>query len=72
MAPSLQPIALESDPPSQADTPMTDANDELVTRIPVDGVDAPITVCITPSYHGGRSVVLTRKSWILLSVQNSY
>ncbi|KAN0080592.1 SNF2 family N-terminal domain containing protein [Elaphomyces granulatus] len=39
----LQAIALESDPPSQVDTPMTDANEELVTRIPVDGVDAPVT-----------------------------
>lgn len=33
MAPSLAP---NSETPSQADTPMTDANDEPVTSVPVD------------------------------------
>ncbi|KAF9891951.1 hypothetical protein FE257_002914 [Aspergillus nanangensis] len=32
-----------SDTPSQADTPMTDANEEPVTSVPVDSADAPMT-----------------------------
>ncbi|KAH8434955.1 putative SNF2 family helicase/ATPase [Aspergillus melleus] len=40
MAPSAAPT---SDPPSQADTPMTDANEEPVTSVPVDGPDAHMT-----------------------------
>lgn len=34
----------DSDTPSQADTPMTDANEEPVTSVPVDNADAPMTV----------------------------
>ncbi|GFF78254.1 ISWI chromatin-remodeling complex ATPase ISW2 [Aspergillus udagawae] len=34
---------LNSDTPSQADTPMTDANEDAVTSVPVDNVDAPMT-----------------------------
>lgn len=33
-----------SDTPSQADTPMTDANEEAVTSVPVDSTDAQMTV----------------------------
>ncbi|PWY88515.1 hypothetical protein BO70DRAFT_359972 [Aspergillus heteromorphus CBS 117.55] len=40
MAPSQVP---PSDSPSQADTPMTDANLEPVPAVPVDSVDAPMT-----------------------------
>ncbi|GFF27790.1 ISWI chromatin-remodeling complex ATPase ISW2 [Aspergillus udagawae] len=40
MAPSQ---VLNSDTPSQADTPMTDANEDAVTSVPVDNVDAPMT-----------------------------
>ncbi|PYH90190.1 putative SNF2 family helicase/ATPase [Aspergillus ellipticus CBS 707.79] len=40
MAPSIAPA---SDSPSQADTPMTDANPEPVTSVPVDSADAPMT-----------------------------
>lgn len=36
---------LASDPVSQADTPMTDANDDTVPTVPVDSVDAQMTVC---------------------------
>lgn len=38
---SLDP---QSDAPSQADTPMTDANEEAVTSVPVDSTDAQMTV----------------------------
>lgn len=34
----------QSDTPSQADTPMTDANEEAVTSVPVDSTDAQMTV----------------------------
>ena len=34
----------DSDTPSQADTPMTDANEEPVTSVPVDNADALMTV----------------------------
>lgn len=37
--------ALASDPVSQADTPMTDTNDDTVPFVPVDSVDAQMTVC---------------------------
>jgi SWI/SNF-related matrix-associated actin-dependent regulator of chromatin subfamily A member 5 len=40
MAPSQ---VLNSDTPSQADTPMTDANEDAVTSVPVDNVDAQMT-----------------------------
>lgn len=40
MAPTLA-----SDPVSQADTPMTDVNDDTVPSVPVDSADAPMTVC---------------------------
>lgn len=43
MAPS-RTLVPESDPPSQADTPMTDAIDEPVARIPVDAADTPMAV----------------------------
>jgi SWI/SNF-related matrix-associated actin-dependent regulator of chromatin subfamily A member 5 len=43
MAPSQ---VLNSDTPSQADTPMTDANEDAVTSVPVDNVDAPMTVSL--------------------------
>lgn len=33
----------QSDTPSQADTPMTDANEEAVTSVPVDSTDAQMT-----------------------------
>ena len=36
--------ALASDPVSQADTPMTDGNDDTVPLVPVDSADAQ-TVC---------------------------
>lgn len=42
MAPS-KTLDTKTDTPSQADTPMTDVNDE-VPSIPVDNVDAPMTV----------------------------
>lgn len=45
--------ALASDPVSQADTPMTDTNDDTVPSVPVDSVDAQMTVC---------DIVLTRLS----------
>ncbi|PYI30715.1 hypothetical protein BP00DRAFT_372531 [Aspergillus indologenus CBS 114.80] len=45
MAPSHIPT---SDPPSQADTPMTDANAEPITSVPVDRPDAQMTD--TPDY----------------------
>ncbi|KAJ5415980.1 hypothetical protein PENPOL_c006G04664 [Penicillium polonicum] len=35
--------ALASDPVSQADTPMTDTNDDTVPSVPVDSVDAQMT-----------------------------
>lgn len=38
-----QSLAPNSDPPSQADTPMTDANEEQVTSVPVDSADAQMT-----------------------------
>ncbi|CAG8327313.1 unnamed protein product [Penicillium salamii] len=38
MAPTLA-----SDPVSQADTPMTDVNDDTVPSVPVDSADAPMT-----------------------------
>ncbi|KAL3438532.1 SNF2 family N-terminal domain-containing protein [Aspergillus tetrazonus] len=44
MAPAAVPT---SDPPSQADTPMTDANEEI-TSVPVDPLDAKMTD--TPDY----------------------
>lgn len=34
----------QSDTPSQADTPMTDAYEEAVTSVPVDSTDAQMTV----------------------------
>lgn len=34
----------QSDTPSQADTPMTDANEEAFTSVPVDSTDAQMTV----------------------------
>lgn len=37
--------ALASDPVSQADTPMTDTNDDTVPLVPVDSADAQMTVC---------------------------
>lgn len=37
--------ALASDPVSQADTPMTDTNDDTVPSVPVDSADAQMTVC---------------------------
>ncbi|KAF4204805.1 hypothetical protein CNMCM8927_007074 [Aspergillus lentulus] len=40
MAPSQ---VLNSDTPSQADTPMTDANEDAVTSVPVDNVDSQMT-----------------------------
>ncbi|RHZ68759.1 hypothetical protein CDV55_102775 [Aspergillus turcosus] len=40
MAPSQ---VLNSDTPSQADTPMTDANEDAVASVPVDNVDAQMT-----------------------------
>ncbi|OJJ82900.1 putative SNF2 family helicase/ATPase [Aspergillus glaucus CBS 516.65] len=33
----------QSDTPSQADTPMTDANEEAITSVPVDSTDAQMT-----------------------------
>ena len=36
--------ALASDPASQADTPMTDTNDDTVPSVPVDSADAQM-VC---------------------------
>lgn len=44
-----QSQAVNSDSPSQTDTPMTDANEERVTsvpvdRVPVDNADAQMTV----------------------------
>jgi hypothetical protein len=36
--------AITSDPVSQADTPMTDMNDDTVPSVPVDSADAPMTV----------------------------
>lgn len=38
MAPS-KAVAPESDPVSQADTPMTDAIDDPIPSVPVDGID---------------------------------
>jgi SWI/SNF-related matrix-associated actin-dependent regulator of chromatin subfamily A member 5 len=46
MAPSQ---VLNSDTPSQADTPMTDATEDAVTSVPVDNVDAQMTVCLVSS-----------------------
>lgn len=43
MAPHSKSLDRHSDAPSQADTPMTDAN-EAVTSVPVDSADAPMTV----------------------------
>ncbi|GAQ08453.1 ISWI chromatin-remodeling complex ATPase ISW2 [Aspergillus lentulus] len=40
MAPSQ---VLNSDTPSQADTPMTDANEDAVTSVPIDNVDSQMT-----------------------------
>ncbi|KAL3477148.1 SNF2 family N-terminal domain-containing protein [Aspergillus californicus] len=40
MAPAVVP---NSDSPSQADTPMSDANEEIVTSVPVDPMDAKMT-----------------------------
>ena len=45
MAPSIAP---HSDTPSQADTPMTDGADEPIPSVPVDSVDANMTVGIPP------------------------
>lgn len=45
MAPARSSVP-DSDPTSQADTPMSDANDEVVTSIPVDKPDANMTVSI--------------------------
>ncbi|KAL1852711.1 chromatin remodeling complex Adenosinetriphosphatase [Paecilomyces lecythidis] len=42
MAPARSSVP-DSDPTSQADTPMSDANDEVVTSIPVDKPDANMT-----------------------------
>lgn len=46
-----QSLAPNSDPPSQADTPMTDANEEQVTSVPVDSADAQMTVGYMPFSH---------------------
>lgn len=44
MAPHSKSLDSHSDTPSQADTPMTDANEEAVTSMPVDSADPPMTV----------------------------
>lgn len=36
--------AVTSDPVSQADTPMTDTNDDTMPSVPVDSADAQMTV----------------------------
>ena len=48
-APSKEP---NSDAPSQADTPMTDANEEAITSVPVDSADAVSDVEATPACCG--------------------
>ena len=48
-APSKEP---NSDAPSQADTPMTDANEEAITSVPVDSADAVSDVETTPACCG--------------------
>lgn len=55
MAPSKS-LDAKTDTPSQADTPMTDVNDEIPS-IPVDNVDAPMTVS-----ERGRSLFLSAVS----------
>lgn len=55
MAPSKS-LDAKTDTPSQADTPMTDVNDE-VPSIPVDNVDAPMTVS-----EFGRPIFLSAAS----------
>jgi SWI/SNF-related matrix-associated actin-dependent regulator of chromatin subfamily A member 5 len=47
MAPSQ---VLNSDTPSQADTPMTDTNEDAVTSVPVDNVDAQMTVSLISGF----------------------
>ncbi|OGE55724.1 hypothetical protein PENARI_c004G03696 [Penicillium arizonense] len=42
--------ALASDPVSQADTPMTDGNDDTVPLVPVDSADAQTSYQDTPDY----------------------
>ncbi|CAG7997047.1 unnamed protein product [Penicillium nalgiovense] len=42
--------ALASDPVSQADTPMTDTNDDTVPSVPVDSADAQMSRQDTPDY----------------------
>lgn len=41
--------ALASDPVSQADTPMTDTNDDTVPSVPVDSADAQMVCEIIPT-----------------------
>jgi hypothetical protein len=42
--------ALASDPVSQADTPMTDTNDDTVPSVPVDSADAQMVCEIVPTF----------------------
>lgn len=41
--------ALASDPVSQADTPMTDTNDDTIPSVPVDSVDAQMVCEVVPT-----------------------
>lgn len=53
MAPPSKSLDPKSDTPSQADTPMTDANEEAVTSVPVDNADALMTVS---DYRDSQSI----------------
>jgi hypothetical protein len=58
MAPS-RTFPLDSDPPSQADTPMSDVNDDSLTRIPVDAPDTAMVVRfinLSHIFHAGYIV----------------
>lgn len=64
--------ALASDPVSQADTPMTDTNDDTVPLVPVDSADAQMTVCdIVPTRLSRTDRCMIAHIYLDSSVPNS-